>query len=278
MDKRGAATDILLMTTRGGNKFDREFTQSFIRPGLSKDGWANRANYSAIGIHQTGDTEMSLFLTGGRRYTLRLDGFVSVNALLTGGEFISKPLRFTGGRLEINYSTSAAGQVRVELQDAAGKPLPGFALDDCEPIWGDHIARIVKWKGGDNVSAYAGKPVRLRFELSDADLFSLRFTDKMMPCMKIAFHFITAVLLVPLTATVLGRTYSHPGRATQERLRDPSCRRCPGDGEDCRTGTATRNPAVHGRHADHHERRRDDSGHPHRVGRQAAARRLRDSD
>lgn len=175
MDRRGAATDILFMSTRGDGPYEREFTQSFIRPGLSSSGWLNRANYAAIGIHQTGDTEMSMFLSGSRRYTLRLDGFASVNAPLAGGELVTKPLTFTGGKLEINYATSAAGQVRVELQDAQGRPLPGFSLEECEPIWGDHIARVVKWKGGEDVSPHAGKPVRLRFELSDADLFSLRF-------------------------------------------------------------------------------------------------------
>lgn len=175
MDKRGAATDILFMTTRGGDRYEREFTQSFIRPGLGKDGWADRANYAAIGIYPTSDTELSLFLTGGRRYTLRLDGFVSVNAPLAGGELVTKPFTFSGNELEINYSTSAAGQIRIELQDASGKSLPGLTLDDCEPIWGDHVARTVKWKSGSDVSAHAGKPVRLRFEISDADLYSLRF-------------------------------------------------------------------------------------------------------
>jgi hypothetical protein len=175
MDQRGAATDILFMTTRGGDCYDRPFTQSFIRPGIGADGWANRANYAAIGIHQTGVAEMSLFLTGGRRYTLRPDGFASVNAPLAGGEFLTNPFRFTGSKLELNYSTSAAGQMRVEVQDADGQPLPGLALGECAPIWGDHLARIVKWKRGDDVSAVAGKPVRLRFEMSDADLFSIRF-------------------------------------------------------------------------------------------------------
>ncbi len=175
MDKRGAATDILLMSTRGGANYDREFTQSFIRPGIGPDGWSNRANYAAIGIHQTSETELSMFLTGGRRYTLRLDGFVSVNAPLSGGEFITKPFTFSGTKLEINYSTSAAGQVRVELQGPDGTPFPGLSLDECEPIWGDHISRIAKWKGGEEVGLYAGQPVRLRFEMSDADLFSLRF-------------------------------------------------------------------------------------------------------
>ena len=177
MDKRGSATDILFMSTRGGAHYDRTFTESFIRPGLGKDGWANRANYAAIGIHQTAPGEMSIFLTGGRRYTLRLDGFASVNAPLAGGEMITKPLTFAGRELEINFSTSAAGVVRVELQDSASQPIAGFTLDDCEPIYGDEIARVVKWKQGASVAKLAGKPVRLRFVMEDADLFSLRFRN-----------------------------------------------------------------------------------------------------
>lgn len=177
MAQRGAATDILFMSTRGGGEFDREFTQSFIRPGLGADGWANRANYAAIGIHQTGPNEMSLFLTHGRRYTLRLDGFASVNAPLAGGELITRALVFNGKELEINYSTSAAGQMLVELQDAAGEPVPGYTLEDCEPIYGDHISRVVKWKNGADVSALAGQPVQLRFVMEDADLYSLKFNE-----------------------------------------------------------------------------------------------------
>ncbi|WP_417384888.1 hypothetical protein [Gimesia sp.] len=175
MANRGAATDILFMSARGSAQFDREFTQSYIRPGIGQDGWANRANYAAIGIHQTGPAEMSFFLTGGRRYVTRLDGIASVNAPLAGGTLVTRPIRFSGDELEINYSTSAAGQILVELQDAEGKPLPGFTLEDCEPIYGDHIARIVKWKAGSDVSSLAGKPVRLRFEMQDADLFALKF-------------------------------------------------------------------------------------------------------
>jgi len=178
MAHRGAATDILLMSTRGGDRFDREFTQSFIRPGIGSQGWANRANYAAVGIYQTSPTEMSMFLTGGRRYRLRIDGFASVNALLSGGQLVTKLLKFAGRELEINYSTSAAGQILVELQDAEGNPIPRFTLADCEPIYGDHIARVVRWKGGSDLSSLAGKPMRLRFEMSDADLYSLRFRDQ----------------------------------------------------------------------------------------------------
>jgi hypothetical protein len=56
-------------------------------------------------------------------------------------------------------------------------PIPRFSLEDCEPIWGDHIARVVKWKSGDDVGAHEGKTVKLRFAMSDADLFSIRFKN-----------------------------------------------------------------------------------------------------
>lgn len=181
MSKRGSATDILFMSTRGGSTYDREFTQSFIRPGIGNDGWANRANYAAIGIYQTSPSEMSLFLTNGRRYALRLDGIASVNAPLEGGEITTKPLVFKGNELEINYSTSAAGEMRIELQDGEGKPLPGFSLEDCDPIWGDHIARIVTWNEGTDLGKLAGKPVKIRFVMNDADLFALKFNQNENP-------------------------------------------------------------------------------------------------
>jgi len=109
------------------------------------------------------------------RWTLREDGFASVRGPLSGGEMRTVPLQFAGSSLEINYSTSAPGSVRVELQDADGKALPDFALEDCGEIFGDEIARDVAWSGGSDLSALAGGPVRLRVVLRDADLYSFRF-------------------------------------------------------------------------------------------------------
>jgi hypothetical protein len=70
------------------------------------------------------------------------------------------------------FAISAAGRVRAEIQDADGKALPGFALDDCPPLFGDTIERAVTWKNGGDISALAGKAVRLRFEFRDADVCS----------------------------------------------------------------------------------------------------------
>ena len=176
-------TDILLTSTRGGGELKRTFLEAFIRPGLDRRNWTSRANYAASGIVQTGPNELSLYVqhNGGyptshlRRYSLRLDGFVSVRAPYSGGEVVTKPLTFTGRHLTINYATSAAGHLRVEIQTPEGKPVKGHALGDCPQIIGDEIDRTVTWKRGADVSHLAGKPLRLRFAMSDADLFSLRF-------------------------------------------------------------------------------------------------------
>lgn len=90
---------------------------------------------------------------------------------------LTKPLVFSGQQLEINYRTGAAGSVRVEVQDVDGLALPGYGLDDCTQIIGDEISRIVTWTDGADVAALAGREVRLRWVLRDADLFSLRFVS-----------------------------------------------------------------------------------------------------
>jgi hypothetical protein len=88
---------------------------------------------------------------------------------------VTKPLAFEGGNLSLNASTSGAGSIHVEIQDAAGRPVPGYALADCPEIFGDRLAHVVRWRKGGDVRALAGKPVRLRFALQDADLYAFQF-------------------------------------------------------------------------------------------------------
>jgi hypothetical protein len=48
-------------------------------------------------------------------------------------------------------------------------------VSDCNDVFGDALDREVTWKGDGRVGVLAGKPVRLRVTLRDADLFALRF-------------------------------------------------------------------------------------------------------
>ncbi len=182
-------TDILLASARGGSglggsDFKRTFLEAYIRPGFDLENWTSRANYAARGIVQTGERELSLYVKHHsgyptnhiRRYTLRPDGFVSVHGPYEGGELVTKPFVFTGSKLSINYATSAAGGLYIEIQTPDGKPIEGFAMKDCPEIIGDRLEKIASWKSGADVGRLSGQSIRLRFQLKDADLYSFQFT------------------------------------------------------------------------------------------------------
>lgn len=179
-----ASSDACFMTARPGNEwYDRTFMEGFVRPRIGLDHWSARCNYPVDGVVQTGPEEMSLYVdehyaqTGNqvRRYSLRLDGFSSLRAPHGGGEVLTKPLVFAGNELELNYATSAAGSLRVEIRDADNKPIPGYGLRDAVDQLGNHIAGRAQWKSGSQVARLSGQVVRLRFVLRDADLYSMRF-------------------------------------------------------------------------------------------------------
>jgi hypothetical protein len=75
----------------------------------------------------------------------------------------------------LNYRSGPAGSLKVELQDAAGKAIPGFTLADSPVLRGDAIEQTVTWSGGSDVSILADQPVRLRFVVTDTDLYAIQF-------------------------------------------------------------------------------------------------------
>ncbi len=110
------------------------------------------------------------------RLRLRRDGFVSARAAYEGGEFTTPLMRFSGRELVLNVDTSATGLVRCELLDEAGRPIEGLGLDDCDVIHtANELDRPVRWRGRSDLSATAGKPVRLRVVFRDADLYAFQF-------------------------------------------------------------------------------------------------------
>ncbi|HSQ74526.1 MAG TPA: exo-alpha-sialidase [Bacteroidota bacterium] len=182
---RAASSDAVLLSTRGGIRYDRTFMEALLRPGTTLQDWVSRDNTPALGVVLSPDGD--LLLHRGSHYAqstahlaayrLRLDGFASVHALYGGGEVVTKPFRFKGSALSVNLSTSAAGGLRVEIQDAGGRPIPGFALTDAVELMGDGTDLIVSWKSGSNVSALSGRLVRVRFVMRDADLYAFRFAE-----------------------------------------------------------------------------------------------------
>jgi hypothetical protein len=184
---RDGVNDVVFTTSRDGLVWDRTFMEAFIRPGTDRLNWSSKALYPVRGVVQTGTNELSVYwqerMDHGdlpirmRRGTLRLDGFASVRAEAAGGEMITKPLTFIGSRLVLNHVTAATGSVRVEIQDANGTPIPGYALANSTARTGDKMEETMSWMGGSDISALAGTPIRLRFVLQNSDVYTMRFTD-----------------------------------------------------------------------------------------------------
>lgn len=170
----------VFMTSRDGVNFKR-WEDPLIPITAPKDRDGNRSNYMTNGLLQLpgNDRELSVYASEAyytgpgsriRRFTFRMDGFVSASA--EDGEIITRPITFTDSKLMLNLVSQIG--TRVEVQDETGKAIPGFTLDDCTSLIGDGINQLVAWQGG-SLAKLAGKPVRLRFRLIEADLFALQF-------------------------------------------------------------------------------------------------------
>ena len=103
--------------------------------------------------------------------TLRRDGFASMDADANTRLLTTRPVRFSGKRLFVNVE-SMAGELRVEVLDAGNRVLPGRTAADCLPIRADNTLAEVRWRNGADLSDLAGRPVKFRFLLRSARLFS----------------------------------------------------------------------------------------------------------
>jgi len=179
-----------MISSHDGINFSRRFMEAFIRPGLEPLNWGGgHGNQTpAWGLIPLNDEEISVYWLEEYKYylpstdppklkrgTIRTDGFASVNAPYRGGECSTKLMTFMGSALVMNYSTSAVGYIKVEIQDENGDPLPGYELGNSEEIYGDDIERRVSWSGSFDLSPIEGQTIRLRFVMKDADLYSVRF-------------------------------------------------------------------------------------------------------
>lgn len=175
-------SDAVFMTSRDGVFWDRTFMEAWVRPGLDPRNWTDRNSLVAHGCVETGEHECSFYIMEHyrwpdlrlRRLTVRKHGFASVHADYDGGQFITRPIRFTGQQLLLNYSTSAVGFVQVEVADEEGLAIEGLAFDDMDPLFGDEIEGKAQWKSGKQLSELGNRLVRLRFRLKDADLYAFR--------------------------------------------------------------------------------------------------------
>ena len=102
---------------------------------------------------------------------LRRDGFVSLNADATGGNLTTRPLTFSGKHLFVN-ADAPQGTVTAELLDMNDKAIAPFTLDTCIPVKADSTLAQLRWQGGSDLTALAGRAVRIRFHLTNCKFYA----------------------------------------------------------------------------------------------------------
>ena len=93
----------------------------------------------------------------------------------TYGEAVTRPGNPEGRRLAVNLLVRKGGNFRAELLDKSGRPVPGFSVEDCRPITGDHRQTTVAWIGGEEAPADA---VKIRFVLRRAFLYGYDWKNR----------------------------------------------------------------------------------------------------
>ena len=175
--------DIAVGFSRDGFHWDRPYRSAFIPLSEDPSAW-NHSNVQSVGGCCLVVGDRLYFYMSGRAgaplgpgdnatglATLRRDGFVSMDADSRAGFLTTRAVRFHGRYLFVNVA-SADGELRAEVLDASNRPIAPFTLENCSPVRVDNTLQAVGWKGGDDLSALAGQPVKFRFHLRDGSLYS----------------------------------------------------------------------------------------------------------
>lgn len=102
---------------------------------------------------------------------LRRDGFVSVDAGNAEGVLLTKPLLWRGSSLWVN-ANAAEGELFVEVLDENGDPLDKWSRSAVVPITEDGVRQVINWNSDGNLENLKGKLIRLRFHLSNSELYA----------------------------------------------------------------------------------------------------------
>ncbi len=179
-----AVTDSLFMSSRDGYNFTK-YDEAFITPPPENpesfvygDGTACPALIEVPSKIPGADNEYMIIVRENFRavenpnqlvkYTIRLDGFVSLHA---GGEkatAVTKEFVYSGENLYANMSTSARGSVYFTLK--CGEE----SYTSCE-MFGNSVDKRIRFDDDGIVARLSGKPVILEMEMLDSDVYTVRF-------------------------------------------------------------------------------------------------------
>ena len=108
--------------------------------------------------------------TYGEPESIPIDGFFSWYAPFKGGEVITKPFTFKGNELEVNFETSGLSYLTVTVLDKEGQEIEGYKS---YKMFSNSVNRKVIFD--KDLKKLEGKPIRLKFNLCDCELYSFKF-------------------------------------------------------------------------------------------------------
>jgi hypothetical protein len=173
----------VLTWTRDGVTWERDrHTDAFFEPDPQLGAWDHAMAW--IGSSVAVDDEVYLYYAGyrwGHKYRHSVDrqiGLVKVprnryvarQAGPEGGTIVTPVLALRGDALSLNVDADG-GEVRLQVSDVSGAPIPGFLYADCRPVTSDSLAADIEWSG--RLSTLRDRPVRLELLLRNARLFAL---------------------------------------------------------------------------------------------------------
>jgi hypothetical protein len=194
---REKINEVTLGFSRDGFHWDRPERTAFL-PVADEAGAWNWANVQSAGGCCVVVGDQLYFYVSGRQgraggsepgvcstglATLRRDGFASMDwlpeemavarrtaAADDPGTLTTRPIIFSGDHLFVNADVRN-GELRVDVLDADGRPMPPFTKERCDPVRGDGTKHVVRWPGATLMSV-ARREVRLRFSMTRGRLFS----------------------------------------------------------------------------------------------------------
>ena len=100
---------------------------------------------------------------------MKRDRFVARHAGAREGTITTPTVILRAEAITLNVDAQG-GEVRVQISNAEGEPIPGFRFQDCLPIAADSLDARVEWK--QPLATLRGRSVRLEFSLKNASLFA----------------------------------------------------------------------------------------------------------
>jgi hypothetical protein len=171
-----------LTWSRDGETWNRDYRKdAFLNPDPNVGNWDHAMSWVST-VAPVGD-ELYIYYAGfrwGHKYRrsidrqiglvkIKRDRYVARQGGESGGTLTTPVVKLEGDHLTINADVADGGEVRVQIADESGRPLPGFAFAECLPITGDALALPVKWS--QNLSTIPSKPVRMELSIRNARLY-----------------------------------------------------------------------------------------------------------